>query len=167
MNEKAWWKRLIVGHHGEMLSLNKGEADYPISDAQYTIEYLRTDQLKYVEEANKIGSSFEPWELRDTYVTNSPTLAFAQYAILLCREDVAEVYGYIDTGATETPIYEVSTIRHSIRSAVNNDMNKTVSQLHETLHETEVQCALAMEFIKKYHAEKEFATFCNERRNRK
>lgn len=164
---KAWWKRLIVGHHGEMLSLTKGEDDYPVSNAQYTIEYLREDQVEYVEQANKTGWSCEPWELRDTYVTNSPTLAFSQYALLLCREDVAEVYCYIDEGATETAVYEVSTIRHSIRSAVNADLNKTVAELHATLHETEVQCTLAMEFIKKFHAEKEFATFCNERRNRK
>lgn len=167
MSNKAWWKRSTVGHHGEMLSLNKGEEDYPASDAQYTIEYLREDQVEYAEQANKVGWCCEPWELRDTYVTNSPTLAFAQYALLLCREDVAEVYGYIDKGATETAVYEVPTIRHSIRSAVNNELNKTVAELRATLHETEMQLNFATEFIKKYHAEKEFAIFCNERRNEK
>lgn len=167
MHEKAWWKRLTVGHHGEMLSLNEGEEDYPVLDGKYTIEYLREDQVKYADEANKIGSTLDPWELRDVYVTNSPTLAFAQYALLLCREDVAEVYGYIDMGETETAVYEVSTIRHSIRSAVNNELNKTVAELRATLHETEMQLNFATKFIKKYHAEKEFAEFCNERRNEK
>ena len=155
---------------GEIKSISRETdffQDYRPSDTdpsiKYEVEYLREDLVEAEENATKIGSSLDTWELRDTFETDSLGYAVRELMIRLFDEKTADVWFFLTAGDKEICMDIPTDIRTTIRQMVNAEMRSTNDRLSEANDELEKELSLYREFVKKYNAEQMFQDFKKER----
>lgn len=134
---------------------------------QYTVEWLPERNFKAHEKAQLVGSEVNPWELNNEYLTDSLGLAIRMMMLreLDDKSGKPQLYMYIkdqngnDAEATaEIPSDTVPILRNMVQENINRKLNSQ----RETISALENELKLYKEFIKKYHAEKEFDEFRRE-----
>ena len=164
------WRRKIKNKYGEIERITTPSLIHykpcdTDSSIKYEVEYLRQDLAEAEANANKAGSSVDPWELRDVYETDSLGLAIKEFMIRLFDTNTVNTWFYMTAGDKEICADIPNDLRTIIEILVNSDMKIYNDNLVETNHNLESELKLYKEFVNKYNADNLFKDFIREKYN--
>ena len=167
------WKRTKRNQYGEITNVSSSDQPWyvatekPVFDSingvKYTVEYLRKDNAEAAEKADLRESSVEPWELRDTYETDSLGLFIQRILLSMFHEDIVDYWPYLETETKDVCAEIPSTTRDMVRNLVNDEMNERIKKQSEQIEELTKQLDLYKQFINKVNADKIFREFVSQK----
>lgn len=166
------WKRVKKGSHGEIVNISSSDQPWykaterPVYDSmdgvKYTVEYLRKENAEAAEKANLRGSTINPWELRDSFETDSLGLFIKRIIIQLLSPETENIWPYLEVGEREVCAEVPSDTAFLAREIVSQDMNHKNLRLINQVAELERELETYKSFVNKYNANDLFEMFRKE-----
>ena len=133
------WERKIKNKFGETRDVLRpsGFTDKPVYDSlpnvKYTVEYLRKDLEEAEEKSHLVGSNVDPWELYDTYETDSLGLAIRETVYRMFDDDCVDYKLFIEADGKDTCAEIPGDIYRIAREAVQKGINKRIDSLNKEI----------------------------------
>ena len=167
------WKRTIKDSHGKAKETFSSEQPWhkaiekPVYDAlpgvSYTVEYLRNDLADAEEKSHHVGSSVNPWELYDTFETNSIGLAVKEIIIRMFDEKCVDCKLFIDAGDKDTCAEIPGDTYRIARHYVQEGINKRLDNMSELMEIQAKELMNYREFLESVKATEMFRKWKEER----
>ena len=165
------WERKHKNMYGETDKITRSKDSFtekPVYDAipgiKYTVEYLRSELDNVYEESQFNYCPIEPWELYDTYETDSPGLAIRELIFrMMDDKKTSDVKMFIDIGEKDTAVDIPWDVRRPLREMLQEGINRKLDAQSETILALENQIREYEEFINTYHATEMFRKFKEEK----
>lgn len=165
------WERKQKNRFGETEKIARSKNVYPeksvydtIPGIKYTVEYLRSELDDAYEKSQLVTNPVEPWELYDSYETDSPGLAIRELIFrMMDDKKTSDVKMFIDIGEKDTAVDIPWDVRRPLREMVSEGINRKLDAQSETILALENQIRDYEEFINTYHATEMFRKFKEEK----
>lgn len=152
------WRRTKKNRFGKTESFTASNQSWfaatenPVYDSlpgvKYTVEYLRKDLEEAEEKSNLIGSEVDPWDLYDSYETDSLGLAIRETIHRIFDDECVDYKLFVEYGDKEVCAEIPGDVYRIARQMVQEGINKRLDHMTETIAIQETEIANYREFMK-------------------